>query len=62
MFIAHCGHGFSVGADLGNQVSSAYRDANPFQGTIVRVRIDVDTTPFSALETMRFIDALGIRV
>lgn len=54
--------GFSVGADLGNQVSRLYRDANPFQGTIIRVRIHVDTSPFTALETMRFIDALGIRV
>lgn len=54
--------GFSVGADLGNQVSTRYRNANPFQGTISRVRINVDTTPFSPLETMRFINALGINV
>jgi arylsulfatase len=54
--------GFSLGADLGNQVSAAYRGPNPFQGRIVRVRISVDTTPFSALEQMRFIDAMGIRV
>jgi arylsulfatase A-like enzyme len=54
--------GFSVGSDLGNQVSLRYHDANPFQGTIRRVRIDVDTTPFSPLETMRFINGLGIKV
>ena len=38
--------GFSLGADLGNQVSTLYRGPNPFQGEIVRVRITVDTTPF----------------
>ncbi len=54
--------GFSLGADLGNQVSALYRDANPFEGEIVRVRIDVDTAPFTPIETMRFINALGIRV
>jgi arylsulfatase len=54
--------GFSLGADLGNQVSAAYRGPNPFQGRIVRVRISVDTTPFSTLEQKRFIDAMGIRV
>ena len=54
--------GFSVGSDLGNQVSSLYRGANPFQGDVVRVRISVDTTPASAVETMRFINAIGIRI
>ncbi|MDX2165458.1 MAG: arylsulfatase [Deltaproteobacteria bacterium] len=54
--------GLSVGSDLGNQVSLRYHDANPFQGTIRRVRIDVDTTPFSPLETMRFINGLGVKV
>jgi len=54
--------GFSVGADLGNQVSLAYRDSNPFQGTISRIHIKVDTRALSAFETMHFIDALGIRV
>lgn len=54
--------GFSLGSDLGNRVSTLYEGPNPFQGRIVRVVIDVDTTPFSAIETMRFIDALGIRV
>jgi arylsulfatase len=54
--------GFSIGADLGNQVSLAYRDPNPFQGTITRLHIHVDTAPFTALETKRFIDALGIKV
>jgi arylsulfatase len=54
--------GFSVGADLGNQVSALYRDANPFQGVITRIHIKVDTRPYSPLETLRFIDAMGIRV
>lgn len=54
--------GFSIGSDMGNQVSLKYHDANPFQGTIKRVRIKVDTTPLSPLETMRFIDAMGIKV
>lgn len=54
--------GFSLGADLGNRVSTLYDGPNPFQGRIVRVRIDVDTAPSTALETMRFIDAIGIRI
>ena len=54
--------GFSLGADLGNQVSTRYRGPNPFQGTIVRARITVDASPSTALETMRFIDAIGIRI
>jgi len=54
--------GFSIGADLGNQVSQMYRDANRFQGTITRVHITVDTAPFSVLEMKRFIDAIGVRV
>jgi arylsulfatase A-like enzyme len=54
--------GFTIGADLGNQVSSRYRGSNPFQGEIARLRIDVDTTPTSALENLRFINAIGIRV
>lgn len=54
--------GFTVGWDLGNQVSQAYHDPNPFQGAIKRIRIDVDTTAFSPFETKRFIDALGINV
>lgn len=54
--------GFSIGADLGNQVSLLYHDANRFQGTITRVRITVDTHDFSVLEMKRFIDSLGIRV
>ena len=54
--------GFSLGADLGNQVSTRYRGPNPFQGTIVRARFSIDTSPFTALESMRFIDAVGIRI
>jgi arylsulfatase len=54
--------GFTIGADLGNQVSARYRGANPFQGEIKRVRIDVDTTPTTVIENMRFLNAMGIRV
>lgn len=54
--------GFSVGADLGNQVSLAYRGPNPFQGSIERVRIDVDTSPTNVLENQRFLDAMGLRI
>jgi arylsulfatase len=54
--------GFSLGADLGNRVSTRYHGPHAFQGRIVRVTIDIDTTPFSTLEQMRFVDALGIRV
>lgn len=54
--------GFSIGADLGNQVSLHYRDSNPFQGTIARVRINVDTAEFTPFETKRFIDGLGIKI
>ncbi len=54
--------GFSLGADFGNRVSTLYDGPNPFQGRIVQVRIDVDTAPATPLETMRFIDAIGIRI
>jgi len=54
--------GFSIGADLGNQVSTRYRGPNRFAGEITKVRISVDTTAFNAIETMRFINAMGIRV
>jgi len=54
--------GFSLGEDLGNQVSTLYRDTNPFQGEIVRVRITVDNSPTSPLESIRFLNALGITV
>jgi len=54
--------GFSLGADLGNRVSTMYKSPNAFQGRIVRVTIDIDTTPFTTIEQMRFIDKLGIKV
>jgi hypothetical protein len=54
--------GFSLGADLGNRVSTLYRGPHPFQGRIKRVLIDIDTTPFSTMEQMNFINALAIRV
>ncbi len=54
--------GFSLGADLGNQVSTMYTGPNPFQGKLFYARYDIDPTPFTPLESMRFIEALGIRV
>lgn len=54
--------GFSLGADLGNQVSSMYRGPHPFQGTIRKVTFDIDTTPFDMVEQMRFVDRIGIRI
>jgi len=54
--------GFSIGADLGNQVSSAYSDPNPFAGGIEVVRIKVDGSPTSPAETARFLEKMGLRV
>jgi arylsulfatase len=54
--------GFTIGADLGNQVSAAYRGTNPFTGTIQRVVIDVDGRPTNPIETQRFLDEMGLRV
>jgi hypothetical protein len=54
--------GFSLGADLGNRVSMLYRPPHAFQGRIVKVTIDVDTTPFTTIEQMRFVNKLGIKV
>ena len=54
--------GFSVGADLGNRVSPAYEAPFPFAGRIGRVRIEVDNSALSPLETMRFLNAMALRV
>jgi len=54
--------GFSLGADLGNRVSTLYQGPHAFQGTLRRVTIDIDTTPLSTLEQLRFVDAIGIKV
>lgn len=54
--------GFSVGSDLGNRVSPAYAAPFPFAGAIHRVRIRVDTTDLSPLETMRFLNAMTLRI
>lgn len=54
--------GFSVGADLGNRVSPAYTAPFPFAGSISRVRIEVDASALSPVETMRFINAMALRV
>jgi arylsulfatase len=54
--------GFSVGADLGNRVSPAYQAPFPFAGQITRVRIKVDNSELSPIETMRFLNAMALRV
>lgn len=54
--------GFSLGADLGNRVSTLYTGHNPFQGDLVKVEIRIDNEPFGPLETQRFIDRIGIRI
>ncbi|GLR25075.1 arylsulfatase [Limnobacter litoralis] len=54
--------GFTIGADLGNQVSSAYTGPNPFAGKIRHVTIDIDTTPTNPVETYRFIKQMALNV
>ena len=54
--------GFTVGADLGNQVSSAYSGPSPYPGRIVRVTIDVDNSPINPLEISNFLDRMGMTV
>lgn len=54
--------GFSVGADLGNRVSPAYTAPFPFAGSITRLRIEVDNSALSPVETMRFLNAMALRV
>jgi len=54
--------GFSLGADLGNRVSTLYEGHNPFQGDLLRVQFNIDSTPFDLIESKRFIDRIGIRV
>ena len=54
--------GFSVGADLGNQVSSAYRGPSPYPGRIARVTIDVDNSPINPIEIGAFLDRMGMSV
>jgi arylsulfatase A-like enzyme len=53
--------GVSVGADLGNQVSTAYRGPAPFQGVIERVQIRIDSRNPTMLETARFMRELTWR-
>jgi len=53
--------GVSVGADLGNQVSTAYRGPTPFQGVIERVQIKIDSRDPTILETARFMRELTWR-
>ena len=54
--------GFSVGRDSGNRVSTLYEGNNPFQGAIARIRINVDNRPFTAYESLQFINSIGIRI
>jgi arylsulfatase len=53
--------GVSVGADLGNQVSTAYQGPTPFQGVIERVQIRIDARPSSVMEMARFMRELSWR-
>jgi arylsulfatase len=53
--------GFTIGADLGNQVSSAYKGTNPFQGKIARVQIRVDNRPTNPMEIARFLSEMAFR-
>lgn len=54
--------GFTIGADLGNQVSSAYSGPSPYPGRIARVTIDVDNSPINPLEISNFLDRMGMTV
>jgi arylsulfatase len=57
--------GFSVGEDLGSQVSTAYRGTNPFQGRVRKVTINVDNSrpgPLEALRFLNFIKRMGIEM
>lgn len=54
--------GFSVGADLGNQVSTDYQGPNPFQGKIRVVRIDIDIAENTPLEMIRYLREMTISV
>jgi arylsulfatase len=53
--------GVSVGADLGNQVSTAYQGPAPFQGVIERVQIRIDSRPSTVMEMARFMRELSWR-
>ena len=50
---------FSVGSDVGNQVSAGYTGPNPFAGKIHRVLINIDTSPIGPIDTMNFLKATG---
>ncbi len=54
--------GFSIGADLGNQVSSAYHGPSPYPGRIARVTIDVDNSPINPIEINGFLNRMGMTV
>jgi hypothetical protein len=53
--------GLSVGADLGSQVSTAYRGQNPFQGEITRALIKIDPRGFTTLEAVNFLRGMTFR-
>ncbi|MDD3444442.1 MAG: arylsulfatase [Zavarzinia sp.] len=54
--------GFSLGADLGNRVSTLYEGTNPFQGELIQVEIKIDSEPYGPLEAKRLIDAIAIKI
>lgn len=64
---AHCNFstsydGFTIGADLGNQVSTAYDGPFPFAGSIEKVLVKIDTRPMTIMEQARFLQGIKIRI
>lgn len=54
--------GFTIGSDLGNQVSTRYQGHFPFTGNITKVEIDIDTSPGTPLEMLRFINQMVLNI
>ncbi|HEX4917392.1 MAG TPA: sulfatase-like hydrolase/transferase, partial [Limnobacter sp.] len=54
--------GFTLGSDLGNQVSTRYTGHFPFQGVLGRVDIDIDTSQPSPLEMLRFLNQMVLNI
>lgn len=54
--------GFTLGSDLGNQVSTRYKGPNPFQGKLGKVSIETDTSPTTPIENLRFLREMKITI
>ncbi|MCQ8896165.1 arylsulfatase [Limnobacter humi] len=54
--------GFTLGSDLGNQVSTRYKGPFPFQGRLGVVNIRVDISKSTPVEMLRFINAMGLNI